>query len=98
MELYTADRREDMGPEIIGLQVERGVEFLDRCAPLLSVVPLLPGQEMIECRRRRESIGFTAFLLGSRLFAHAHQAGGAAQMIGPGRRPKSSRLVEDPQA
>ncbi len=97
-ELQADNRREAMGPEIVRFELERGVELLFRCDPIAALVSLLSGQEMIERRRRRESIGRTAFLFGSLRIPPPTQAGAATQMVGPGGRMQSSRLVQEPQA
>ena len=50
--LEVADGREALGPEMIRLLAQRGVEVAERLVPPAAFVPLLAGQELVEGRDR----------------------------------------------
>ena len=72
-----AYRSQAFGPELTGLELERGVERTHRLAQLAAFVSFLPDQQVIERGRRRRRRGRITRL------ARLHRSSGAGQAGGP---------------
>ena len=93
-----ADGRKAEGPEVIGLEPQRGVEVPLRPGQRPLLEPLPPEQEVIERVRRLEPLGFDPLARRPRLIPRAGQAGRAPEVIGRrGERMDLGRGIEDPQ-
>ena len=97
-ELEVADGREALGPEMVRLVPQHGVEVAERLVPPAAFVPLLAGQELVEGRDRRQGVGRATLPFGARHVAQPGEAGRPPQMVGAGRGVPLDRLVQRLQA
>ena len=86
-----------MRPELIGLELERGVERAHGRTQVAAFVAFLPDQEVIERRGRRGAVGRVAFTLCLGRSAGAGQASRSPQVQSHGRGPKAGCFVKPPQ-